>query len=90
MVEDNDNRKDIGEYICFTSNSQPSNSLSSLSDYVARMKEGQECIYFVSGEGRSQCEMAPALEKVKSNGYEVLFCTEPLDELWTWFEMSRG
>jgi len=41
----------------------------------------QECIYFVSGEGRAQCEMAPSLEKVKSNEYEVVFCTEPLDEL---------
>ena len=35
----------------------------------------------MSGEGRAQCEMAPALEKVKSNDFEVIFCTEPLDEL---------
>jgi len=45
------------------------------------MGEGQTCIYFVSGEGRAQCEVSPSLEKIKSNGYEVLFCTEPLDEL---------
>jgi HSP90 family molecular chaperone len=45
------------------------------------MEEGQTCIYFVSGEGRAQCEVSPSLEKIKSNGYEVLFCTEPLDEL---------
>ena len=80
VVEDNDNRQDIGEYICFQSTAHPSN-LMTLTDYVARMKEGQECIYFVSGEGRAQCEMAPALEKVKSNDFEVIFCTEPLDEL---------
>ena len=40
--KDKDKRKDMCEYICFTSNSQPSNSLSSRSDYEARIKEGQE------------------------------------------------
>lgn len=80
VVEDSDNRKDIGEYISFQSTHDPS-KLTTLGDYVKRMKEGQTCIYFVSGEGRAQCEMSPALEKIKGNEYEVFFCTEPLDEL---------
>ena len=80
VVEDNDNRNDIGEYVSFLSTADEKN-LTTLDKYVERMKEGQTCIYFISGEGRAQCEMSPSLEKVKNNGYEVIFCTEPLDEL---------
>jgi molecular chaperone HtpG len=45
------------------------------------MVEGQTKIYYVTGEGKAAAAMSPALEKLKSQGYEVLFMTEPLDEL---------
>jgi len=80
VVEDNDNRQDIGALIQFPTSAFPKNA-STLDGYVSRMKAGQECIYFIPGEGRAQCEMSPAMDKVKDSGYEVLFCTEPLDEL---------
>eukprot|EP00960_Hanusia_phi_P048199 758817-Hanusia_phi.AAC.1 len=80
VIEDNENRKDIGELITFGSSASKGN-LTTLGEYVTRMKEGQQCIYYVSGDGRAQCEMSPALEKVKNNGYEVMYCVEPLDEL---------
>jgi len=80
VVEDKDNREEIAEYITFLSSHHQSN-LTSISEYVGRMKEGQECVYYISGEGRAQCEISPALDKVKEKGYEVMFCTEPLDEL---------
>ncbi|EKX42297.1 hypothetical protein GUITHDRAFT_95701 [Guillardia theta CCMP2712] len=80
VIEDNEHRKDIGELITFGSSASKGN-LTTLGEYVSRMKEGQQYIYYVSGDGRAQCEMSPALEKVKSNGYEVMYCVEPLDEL---------
>ena len=80
IVEDNDNRKDIAPLVRFQSTADPKATIT-LGDYVGRMKEGQDCIYYVSGEGRAQCELSPALDKIKEQGYEVLFCTDPLDEL---------
>jgi len=79
IIEDQENREEIGEYVAFRSSA--GEDLTTLDGYVERMKEGQKCIYFVSGDSRSQCEMSPAMDKVKENGYEVLYCTEPLDEL---------
>ena len=45
---------------------------TTLDQYVDRMKEGQTHMYFISGESKAQCEMSPALDKVRENGYEVL------------------
>ena len=53
----------------------------SLQDYIDVMPEGQDKIYYVSGDSRAQCEMNPAMEGLKSKGYECIFATEPLDEI---------
>ena len=53
VVEDNDNRKDIGEFVCFQSTADAT-KLTTIGQYIERMKEGQTCVYFVSGEGRAQ------------------------------------
>lgn len=55
--------------------------LTSLDDYVGRMKENQKDIYYVTGASRSAGESAPAMEKLRSLGYEVLFLVEPVDEI---------
>ena len=53
----------------------------SLADYVGRMKDGQESIYYISGESRDAVARSPHLEAFADKGYEVLFFTDPVDEI---------
>lgn len=56
--------------------------LTSLADYVSRMKEGQEAIYYITGENRSVMENSPHLEVFKDKGYEVLLLDDTVDAVW--------
>ncbi|MEU5537059.1 molecular chaperone HtpG [Streptomyces sp. NPDC020362] len=55
---------------------------TTLADYVARMKDGQDKIYFMTGESRAQVENSPHMEAFKAKRYEVLLLTDPVDEIW--------
>jgi molecular chaperone HtpG len=55
---------------------------TTLAGYVERMKEGQEDIYYMTGESRVQVENSPHMEAFQAQGYEVLLLTDPVDELW--------
>jgi molecular chaperone HtpG len=59
-----------------------SEGLTSLADYVARMKEGQDAIYYMTAATQSAAERSPHLEAFRDKGYEVLFFTDAVDELW--------
>ena len=52
----------------------------SLKEYVSRMKEGQDKIYFASGESVERIKILPQVEAVTAKGYEVLYLTEDIDE----------
>lgn len=54
--------------------------LVTLSEYVSRMKEGQDKIYFASGESIDKIALLPQVEAVEGHGYEVLYLTEDVDE----------
>lgn len=71
----NDTLKDL---IMFPSSFEGKNV--TLKEYVSRMKEGQENIYYACGETKDKIEMLPQLEKIKDKGYEVLYCTQNVDE----------
>lgn len=62
--------------------STKTDELTSLSAYVERMKEGQEAIYYITGEDASQIATSPHLEGFKAKGVEVLMLTDPVDEFW--------
>ncbi|BBY53177.1 molecular chaperone HtpG [Mycobacterium koreense] len=55
---------------------------TTLADYVERMKDGQEQIFYATGETREQLLKSPHLEAFKAKGYEVLLLTDPVDEVW--------
>ncbi|MBN1540627.1 molecular chaperone HtpG [candidate division KSB1 bacterium] len=60
-------------------NSEPAQTVS-LSDYVKRMRDKQEAIYYLSGATREAIEKNPTLEIFKAKDIEVLYCTDPVDE----------
>ena len=80
VIEDEKNRKEIASLLRFYS-SKSEEEYTSLDEYVKNMPEGQKNIYFVTGDGRTNASMSPVIEKLASRGYEVLFATEPLDEI---------
>ena len=54
--------------------------LTTLKEYVSRMKEDQKDIYYACGETLDKIDMLPQVEKVKEKGYEILYLTENIDE----------
>jgi molecular chaperone HtpG len=64
----------------FSTNAQ--RRLTSLEDYVSRMKEGQEEIFYITGEKLESMERSPQLEGFKARGLEVLFFNDTIDSFW--------
>ncbi|XP_071351307.1 endoplasmin [Trachinotus anak] len=79
VIEDHSNRTRLAKLLRFqTSNSET--VLASLEQYVERMKEKQDKIYFMAGTSRKEAESSPFVEKLLKKGYEVIYLTEPVDE----------
>ncbi len=54
--------------------------LYSLDEYVSRMKEDQKFIYYATGNSVARIESLPQIEMLKEKGFEVLYCTDEIDE----------
>ncbi|XP_029909570.1 endoplasmin [Myripristis murdjan] len=79
VIEDHSNRTRLAKLLRFqTSHSE--SELASLEQYVERMKEKQDKIYFMAGTSRKEAESSPFVERLLKKGYEVIYLTEPVDE----------
>src|SRR3954453_16450688 len=81
LLSDQDNRQAILEICSFPSTHDPSTP-TTLREYLGRMPEGQDAIYYVTGESRAALESSPHMEAFRAKGYEVLLLTDPIDEVW--------
>ncbi len=80
LVEDQDMRDRILEISRFSSTH--GDALASLKDYVERMKEGQDAIYYIAGDDATKVAASPHLEGFRAKGVEVLLLSDPVDEFW--------
>ena len=80
IYEDADYRGDLLGLARFRSTG--ADGLVSLADYVARMKDGQQAIYYITGDDIEALRRSPQLEGFRARGIEVLLLTDAVDEFW--------
>ncbi|MFD5428621.1 molecular chaperone HtpG [Streptomyces sp. NPDC127084] len=81
LVTDPENREAILAFASFASTHHDTEP-TTLKQYVERMKDGQEDIYYLTGESRQTIENSPHMEAFRDRGIEVLLLTDPVDEVW--------
>lgn len=81
LLSDADNQATLLSVSSFAS-THSDEEPTTLAEYVERMKDGQEQIFYATGQTREQLLKSPHLEAFKSKGYEVLLLTDPVDEVW--------
>ena len=80
-VEDPTNKDKVASLLRFaTTNSESDVQDQSLDQYIERMKEGQDKIYYIIGENSNVVRKSPLLESFKAQGYEVILLTDRIDE----------
>jgi len=82
ILDDKANADRLAKLLRFHT-SKSGSELVSFDQYIENMKEGQNQIYFLSGESKAMIENSPLLEKLIDQDYEVLYFTDPIDEYWT-------
>ncbi len=80
LYEDPEHREDLLKLVRFRSTA--GEDLVGLDAYVDRMKEGQDAIYYITGDEIEALQRSPQLEGFRARGVEVLMMTDPVDEFW--------
>ncbi|MFF3164743.1 molecular chaperone HtpG [Streptomyces sp. NPDC003273] len=81
LVTDSENRDALLAVASFASTRHDTEQ-TTLKQYLERMKDGQEDIYYLTGESRESIENSPHMEAFRDRGIEVLLLTDPVDEVW--------
>ena len=79
MHEDSTNRTKLAELLRYHTSKSGDEQIS-LKEYVDRMKEGQNDIYYITGESIAAVSSSPFLETLRKKGIEVLYMIDPVDE----------
>jgi len=77
--EDSTNRKKLADFLRYSS-SHSGDDVTSLKDYVSRMKDNQKDIYYITGESKDSVQNSAFVERVKKRGFEVIYMVDPIDE----------
>jgi len=81
IYEDHERRDELLKLARFKSTAV--DGITSLDDYIARMKEGQNEIFLITGDNAATMKQSPQLEAFRARGVEVLLLDDPVDEFWT-------
>ncbi|XP_010439073.1 PREDICTED: endoplasmin homolog isoform X3 [Camelina sativa] len=79
IIEDAGNRNRLAKLLRFET-TKSDGKLTSLDQYIKRMKNGQKDVFYITGSSKEQLEKSPFLERLIKKGYEVIFFTDPVDE----------
>ncbi|MBF0498886.1 MAG: molecular chaperone HtpG [Candidatus Riflebacteria bacterium] len=71
--------------VCVFPSTASTTEMTTLDEYISRMKPDQKQIYYMTGESRQAIEASPHLEAFRDKGYEVLLLSDPIDEIWIQF-----
>merc|ERR1711988_587820 len=77
--EDSTNRSKLADLLRFQTSKSGDESIS-LKEYCDRMKEGQNDIFYITGESVQQVSSSPFIEGLRKKGYEVIYMIDPIDE----------
>ncbi|KAF2071795.1 hypothetical protein CYY_006902 [Polysphondylium violaceum] len=77
LIEDSSSKKRLTKLVMFPSNKA---EYTTFDQYIKRMKEGQDQIYFIAGKSKDSVETSPLIEQAIKRGYEVLYMVDPIDE----------
>jgi molecular chaperone HtpG len=80
VIDDENAKERIAKLLRFPSTTTEGDGLTSLADYIGRMKEGQKAIYYLTADSLSAARNSPHLEGFRAKGYEVLLLTDRVDE----------
>ncbi|MEU5636406.1 molecular chaperone HtpG [Streptomyces rishiriensis] len=81
LLTDSDNRETLLAVSSFAT-THSEDEPTTLKSYVERMKDGQDAVYYLTGESRQSIENSPHMEAFRAKGIEVLLLTDPVDEVW--------
>ena len=80
IIEDSANREELAQLVQFSSSSS-GDGMTTLKAYVERMKPDQKGIYYLAADSKASAAKAPFVEGLVARGLEVLYLTDPIDEV---------